>query len=87
MKYIRNQEFMNKNIVISDKNFGPTTQIVFIDSQVEDYQTLATGVVSGIEVVVLDYNKNSISDSNIAMTTFDIDFPAYIDFDGDDSSF
>ena len=40
--------------------FVPAQQIVFIDSQVEDYQLLAAGVVPGTEVVVLESDRNGI---------------------------
>jgi 5-keto 4-deoxyuronate isomerase len=35
--------------------------IAFIDSQVEDYQSLITGVKPGTEVVILDRNKDAIA--------------------------
>ena len=37
-----------------------TSQIVFIDSRVTDYQTLATGVISNTEVIILDSKCDGI---------------------------
>ncbi len=45
---------------IAQNSFAPAQQIVFIDSQVEDYQLLAAGVIPGIEVVVLESDRNGI---------------------------
>ena len=52
------QELMN-NIANVNQIFVPA-QIVFIDSQVEDYQMLANGVLSGIETVVLQGDRHGI---------------------------
>jgi protocatechuate 3,4-dioxygenase beta subunit len=41
--------------------FSVTQQIVFIDSQIEDYQSLAKGVIQGTEVIILDANRNGIA--------------------------
>lgn len=38
----------------------PVTQLVAIDSQVENYQTLATGVIPGTEVIILEANRNGV---------------------------
>ncbi|MGK7919380.1 MAG: DUF4347 domain-containing protein, partial [Trichodesmium sp.] len=35
-------------------------QIVFIDSHVEDYQTLANGVLPGIKIVILEPNQDGV---------------------------
>ncbi|WP_139294955.1 DUF4347 domain-containing protein, partial [Planktothrix tepida] len=39
---------------------NPSTTLVFIDSQVEDYQSLIPGVKAGVEIVVLDSTKDGI---------------------------
>jgi hypothetical protein len=39
---------------------GHTKQIVFIDSTVEDYQTLVNGVIPETEVIVLDPNQDGV---------------------------
>ena len=39
-----------------------TTTIVFIDSSVSNYQTLQTGVVDGVETVILSPNKDGIKE-------------------------
>ncbi|MDD1434381.1 DUF4347 domain-containing protein, partial [Dolichospermum sp. ST_sed6] len=36
------------------------TTIVFIDSSLSDYQTLQTGVVKGVETVILSPNQDGI---------------------------
>ena len=38
----------------------PPRSLVFIDSGVEDYQSIAAGVLPGQQVVILDRNKNGI---------------------------
>ena len=38
------------------------TTIVFIDSSVSDYQTLQTGIVEGVEAVILSPNQNGIEE-------------------------
>ena len=48
------------NIANVNQIFVPAPQIVFIDSQVEDYQMLANGVLPGIETVVLQGDRNGI---------------------------
>ena len=40
--------------------FTQAQQIVFIDSQLEDYQFLAQGVLSGIEKVIIDRDRDGI---------------------------
>jgi hypothetical protein len=37
------------------------SSIAFIDSQVEDYQSLIAGVKPGTEVVILDKNRDAIT--------------------------
>ena len=39
-----------------------TTTIVFIDSSISDYQTLQTGVVDGVETVILSPNQDGIKE-------------------------
>ncbi|MBD2692064.1 DUF4347 domain-containing protein [Anabaena catenula] len=39
-----------------------TTTVVFIDSSVSDYQTLQTGVVEGVETIILSPNKDGIEE-------------------------
>ncbi len=59
---------MINNIVICDRITTeishPTDffkqQIVFIDSQVKDYQILAQGVLPGIEIIILESDRNGI---------------------------
>ncbi|MFM2312704.1 MAG: hypothetical protein RLZZ04_1980 [Cyanobacteriota bacterium] len=60
MKYSSHQKLMINNSVIADNIFVPTQEIIFIDSQVEDYQILAQGVLPGIEVVVLTSDRDGI---------------------------
>ena len=60
MKYSNNSESIASNLVSTTADALLTSQqIVFIDSQVEDYQSLAAGVVPGIDVVVLERDKPS----------------------------
>ncbi|MDJ0569991.1 MAG: DUF4347 domain-containing protein, partial [Pleurocapsa sp. MO_192.B19] len=51
---------MINNTAISQNIFTPAQQIIFIDSQVEDYQLLAAGVIPGIETVILEHNRDGI---------------------------
>ncbi|MGL6342521.1 MAG: DUF4347 domain-containing protein, partial [Waterburya sp.] len=51
---------MINNSAIADNIFVPTQEIIFIDSQVENYQILAQGVLPGIEIVVLTSDRNGI---------------------------
>ena len=44
-----------------------TSQIVFIDSEVTDYKALATGVITGIKVVILDSNRDGIEQINAVL--------------------
>ncbi|HYW18293.1 MAG TPA: DUF4347 domain-containing protein [Nodularia sp. (in: cyanobacteria)] len=39
-----------------------TTTVVFIDDSISDYQTLQTGVVEGVEAVILSPNQNGIAE-------------------------
>ncbi len=39
---------------------GQTKQIVFIDSTVDDYQTLVNGVIPETEMIVLDPNQDGV---------------------------
>ncbi len=48
--------------------FTSAQQIVFIDSQVEDYQLLAAGVLPSIEVVVLKSDRNGIEQITEALS-------------------
>ena len=58
MKYSNKPESTVNSIISDTDNIWLTSkQIVFIDSQVEDYQSLASGVVSDIDVVILDRNQ------------------------------
>ena len=54
------QELINNKNLNSVKAIANQKQIVFIDSQVEDYQVLAEGVFPGIEVVEIDSEKDGI---------------------------
>ncbi|MDY6807315.1 MAG: DUF4347 domain-containing protein, partial [Cyanobacteriota bacterium] len=56
----RGNRFVEKAIEVACINYEVNQQIVFIDAGVEDYQTLAAGVVAGIEVVILDATKDGI---------------------------
>ena len=38
------------------------TTVVFIDASVSDYQTLQTGVIAGVETVILSQNQNGIEE-------------------------
>ena len=63
----------NYNLMINQNNIAKnvdrsTKQIVFIDSQVEDYQFLAAGVVSGIETVILDSHRDGIEQITSALS-------------------
>ncbi len=59
----------NTAIAPNIKNtFTSAQQIVFIDSQVEDYQLLAAGVLPGIEVVVLKSDRNGIEQITEALS-------------------
>jgi hypothetical protein len=51
---------MINNTAISNKIVTHARQILFIDSQVEDIETLVAGVIPGIEVVVLESDRNGI---------------------------
>ena len=51
---------MTNNAAVFNQTLASTKQIVFIDSQVEDYQFLAQGVLPGIEKVILDRDRNGI---------------------------
>lgn len=44
-------------------------QIVFIDSQVEDYQFLATGILPGIEIIILDSRRDGIEQITAVLST------------------
>ena len=76
MKYIRNQELINNEIIVCDRPsttianniYTSIPQIIFIDSQVEDYQFLATGVLPGIETVILDRNRDGIEQITEVLT-------------------
>ncbi len=52
---------MINNTAIANKIFTHARQILFIDSQVEDIETLVAGVIPGIEVVVLESDRNGIA--------------------------
>lgn len=54
-----NQTLATKNSA-TNTFFHPSRQIVFIDSQVEDYQHLAAGVLPGTEVIILDLQIDGI---------------------------
>ena len=47
--------------LISDFNSLLTTGIVFIDPNIDDYETLLAGVKPGLEVVLLDGNRDGIT--------------------------
>ena len=68
MKHSSNQELMINRTVISNNILAPQKQIIFIDSQVEDYQFLATGVLPGIETVILDRNRDGIEQITEVLT-------------------
>ena len=51
---------MINNIAIANSLFSSKEQIIFIDSQVEDYQLLAQGVLPDIEIVILESDRNGI---------------------------
>ncbi|MGL5940608.1 MAG: DUF4347 domain-containing protein, partial [Waterburya sp.] len=55
------------NNTISQGIFTPTKQIVFIDSQVKDYQLLAAGVIPGIKIVILQSNADGIKQITAAL--------------------
>ena len=59
----------------NSKNFFTSTannmkHLVFIDSQVADYQSLAAGVVPGTEVVILDRNGDGIEQITQALQAY-----------------
>ena len=43
--------------------------LVFIDSGLDDYQTLAGGVVPGAEIVILDKNGNGVEQITAKLQT------------------
>ena len=51
---------MISNNTIAPTSFTMTEQIVFIDSQVKDYQFLATGILPSIEIVILKSDRDGI---------------------------
>ena len=52
---------MTNHPPISDPVFVSTQQIVFIDSQLEDYHFLAQGILPGIQKVILDRHRDGIA--------------------------
>ena len=76
MKYSSNQELMINKTAICDRTsttiannvFTSIPQIIFIDSQVEDCQFLATGVLPGIETVIIDRNRDGIEQITEVLT-------------------
>ena len=76
--------------------FDPVTGTLELNGEapISDYQTAiaqieytnSIGFKAGDRLVEVTVN-DGISDSNIALTTIDVDFPPYIDLDGNDSSF
>src|SRR4028119_1178812 len=64
---------MNPTLVSNDEqSLIPTSDsksIVFIDSGLEDYQTLAGGVLSGAEIIILDKNGNGIEQITAKLQT------------------
>jgi len=60
MKYNNKQELLFNQNAIATSIVSNHKKIIFIDSQVEDYQDLANGVLPGIETVILDSQDNGI---------------------------
>ncbi|MDF5707991.1 MAG: Calx-beta domain-containing protein [Nostoc sp. S4] len=53
--HIKNQTHSSKNLLEASKN------IIFIDSEVIDYQSLVAGVTPGSEVVILDHTRDGLT--------------------------
>ena len=51
-----------KNMLNNSSLSQTATTVVFIDASVSDYQTLQTGVVEGVEAVILSPNQNGIEE-------------------------
>ena len=49
----------------------PLRSLVFIDSGVEDYESIAAGVLPGQQVVILDRTKNGIEQITSEMEKYD----------------
>jgi len=60
MKYIGDRNFMINDDASSNNFSVLTKEIVFIDSQVEDYQSLFEGVLSGIKKIMIDRERDGI---------------------------
>ena len=60
MAYSKTQGLMINNIAAYQEVFASSKQIIFIDSQVEDYQLLAKGTLPGIEIVILNDHSDGI---------------------------
>jgi hypothetical protein len=58
------EKSLQPNLSSNNSNFNnndPTTGLVFIDSKVDDYAILITGITKNLEVVLLDDNCNGIA--------------------------
>ena len=51
-----------KNMLNNSSLSQTATIVVFIDASVSDYQTLQTGVIAGVETVILSPNQNGIEE-------------------------
>ena len=64
---------MNPTSVSNDEHSliptSPSKSIVFIDSGLEDYQTLAGGVLPGAEIIILDKNGNGVEQITAKLQT------------------
>ena len=48
---------------------SPSKSIVFIDPALEDYQSLAGGVLPGAEIIILDKNGNGVEQITTKLQT------------------
>jgi ketosteroid isomerase-like protein len=55
------QQASNSSIADPSTAATPNKQVVFIDSTVEDYQSLAAGVQAGTEVIILDSTRDGVA--------------------------
>ena len=59
---------LSANNQIQSLSINSTQEIIFIDRGVEDYQSLVNGVKPGIEIVVLDSNRDGIEQITEVLT-------------------
>ena len=56
-------------------NTNQLQHLVFIDSQVSDYSYLATGVIPGAEVIVLEPERDGIKQITKALNSYSFSYP------------